>query len=221
MAEPATTSWTWQLQQAVRNGMEWWELQTTGMGDRLADWELPDWLEGWPQLDWPSILAWMMWGLLVLLVCLVAIALLRQSPWLREQWQHGWQRWLGRVRSPASPRSVPPPTLDQWLAQAEQARQRGDYEAVCRCLYQALLQLLSDRRIAPVQASRTDGEYRQLVARRSPEYQLIFRTHEQIQFGGRAATLEMAERCQRAYRAIVDDLAAQPVNPDQQAQVHP
>ena len=220
MAEPATTSWAWQLQQVVRNGTEWWELQTQGMGDRLAGWELPDWLEGWPQLDWPTLLAWAIWGLLVLVVCLGAIALLRQSP----QFHDWWQQWRGRVRSPASPRSVPPPTLDQWLVQAEQARQRGDYEAACRCLYQALLQLLSDRHIAPVQQSRTDGEYRQLVAgqRRSPDYQLIFRTHEQIQFGGHPATLDMAERCQRAYRAILADLAAPPQSPaDRRSQVNP
>ncbi len=118
-------------------------------------------------------------------------------------------RWLMRLLAVAPVRlsrtapTVPTAPTDStaWWVRAQDLRQTGDYRGACLALYRALLQLLAEREIAAQQASRTDGEYRRLLAAhpRAEAARELIGVHERLAFGNGEATAETFERCCRAY----------------------
>ena len=67
-----------------------------------------------------------------------------------------------------------------------------------------MLQRLQEKNYIPTQDSRTDGEYEQLVQQlQKPQpYTQLLSMHQQLYFGGTAASAELWEAAQRAYQEI-------------------
>ena len=70
----------------------------------------------------------------------------------------------------------------------------------------AVLQRLNDAGTAVYQASRTDGEYLQLIQQLSQPapYETVIAIHEKLYFGNMEADASTFEQCQQAYQQIKD-----------------
>jgi hypothetical protein len=108
----------------------------------------------------------------------------------------------GQVRSASSIATAR--SVADWVRQAQKWQRQGNYAQACRALYMAMLQRLDDNQQLPLQPSRTDGEYLQLLQSlpKPQPYQLLVKTHEQICFGHTQISLEVFQRCQQAYQEI-------------------
>lgn len=189
------TNFSWQLQLLRQQAGEWVALQFRQMSSNYA----PDW-DGsglWPP-DWVlQTLAW---------VCLTGLAL--WLGWLLRPWLRLLVNKLQRSprRSSLSPATQTPlRSPAEWWQLAQTWQRQGNYTEACRALYLAMLQHLNDAQLVPQQASRTDGEYWQLVQRlpQPQPYQVLLRTHEQLCYGLTPISAEAFDRCQQAYREIM------------------
>ncbi|MDX2212702.1 MAG: DUF4129 domain-containing protein [Oculatellaceae cyanobacterium bins.114] len=179
---------SWQFQQMGRWLQEWFELQfadapdlptTTPPSERLLEtifWILAS-----------AIAAWLLWYLVLFVRALI-------------------QRMQVPQPRVASQRTKPPESqpVSGWLRQAQVLQRQGNYAQACRALYMAMLQRLEDTKQLPQQASRTDGEYLQVVqtfAKPNP-YQVLISTHERVCFDNAAISSETFDYCQQAYREI-------------------
>lgn len=185
------TSPGWQIQQVQQRINEFVERLLLGDDsnrDRALDWALPEWLlDGLFWLLVIALVSWAGWQLYKLL-----------SPYLYPAVQ--------RRRSPL-PTTTPQPqklAIVEWLGRSRTAQRQGDYREACRCLYMSMLQHLSDKDLAPQQASRTDGEYLRLVQtlNKPQPYQTLIRTHEQLCFSDAVVSSDTFERCWQAYQEI-------------------
>ena len=188
----------WQIKQFRQQVAEWLELQFSNLDPKLPDWSWPDWS------NWPLAI------LLGEAVFWLAIALL--VTWL------GWQVW--RISRPyiysaivkyklgrSAVDTVAPsePSVAVWLERAREQERQGNYAEACRCLYQGMLQQLNDRGIAPHQASRTDGEYRQLLSGLQlgdRGYQTLLAVHEELCFGNVVISAATFDRVRQAYQNL-------------------
>lgn len=186
-----TSNLDWQIQQTWQQLSEWVELQLSGFGDRL---DVPD----WSPASWLLELAfWLIVGLLV--AWLGWHILYRFYPSLVR-----WNAQVQRSLNQPSPSRNFDRTVQDWLRRAQEWQQQGNYREACRSLYMAMIQQLNDTHQVPHAASRTDGEYLQLV-RQLPDagsYQMLIQVHEQICFGEGAMTSEIFQRCHQAFRRI-------------------
>jgi Domain of unknown function (DUF4129) len=188
------TSLPWQLQQWGQRTGEWFELKLQEL--KAPKWVPPDWNlpqfaispRFWEVLFWLIVFGFVFWAVIK----------------LYPVGQRYWVMWQGA--SPREQRAKPMPDRPtaEWLQQAQRLKLQGNYPEACRCLYMAMLQRLNDAQVAPHEPSRTDGEYLNLVQRlsRSPAYQILISTHEQLCFGGVSLNADDFSRCQSAYREI-------------------
>lgn len=183
----------WQAQQVWWRVSEWIELHFPKFNPpnvpNAPPWEFPTW---WFQAAF--------WVISALLVC-----------WL------GWQlyQWLSFYFNPnrsqssklayhRAESSARERTIAHWMREVQHFQRQGNYREACRALYMAMLQRLNDAKLAPHQASRTDGEYWNLVQLlpQSQAYQTLLRTHEHVCFGDAAISVDAFNRCQQAYGDI-------------------
>lgn len=189
-----TNNLAWQIRHLGKNASEWIQLQLSrgdnqGPEDPLPMLEFPAWLG--PVLFWTIAIIGVLWVAWMIVQLLDAYL----------------SRRLGtRVQSPEVQitQAAPDRKVGDWLRQARQFEQAGNWPAACRALYMAALQLLHDRDWVPHLASRTDGEYLQATRRlqQSRPLQILIRTHERSQFGAASLTSENLQRCRRAYEEI-------------------
>jgi hypothetical protein len=182
---------SWQIQLWQQRLSEWWErLFNPARQARLPNWSMPEALV--QVLFWAIVAAFVAWAGWQL------YRLLRPYlyPWLPSQ----PQPVLAADDTPAQSAL----TVAEWLQRSRTFAQQQNYREACRCLYLAVLRRLDDRQLIPATASRTDGEYLQLV-RSFPNpqpYQVVIRTHERLCFSDTEISSAMFEQCQQAYQAI-------------------
>ncbi len=190
------TSWGWQLSQLQRQIWEWWEYQ-------ISRWRLPfsDQLPKWSILPWvENLLKFLFWMLLGLFFAWVVWRLWQEfSPYIYSR--------LNRINDTAAvaisqSKNVSAAT---WLERSQDFYRQGKYGDACRCLYLATLQYLHETKIIPQKASRTDGEYLQLLQLSGTPiqpYETLITTHEQLCFSDRQISSDTYQQCQQAYGEI-------------------
>jgi hypothetical protein len=184
------TSWGWQVQQAIQQGREWWDyqFQRTDPTVPRPSFEPPAWL---PQLLFSLLLT----GLVLWLIWQVY-----------QEFSPQIQRWLAQEQGlqRLSPTPTPAKTsADGWVRRSRQAHLAGDHREACRCLYWAMLMQLSDRNLLPPSDSRTDGEYRTLLAVDNPApYDLLLTMHERLCFSTQPIAATDWEQCWAAYQEL-------------------
>ncbi len=197
----------WRASLQAQEWTEGWEYQW----QRLGDWweqlwpdrppqEVPDWSWNFGFRHWSDFWA----GLVVMVILGLGFWALYRV--LRQYWRLAP---LYRGRVPQASPLAQSQTVADWLAQARQAQQRGQYGLACQALYQATLQHLHNRELLPQQSSRTDGEYLAAL-RQQPQaiaYQVVIQTHEQLAFGEAIASEATWSRCQAAYQNIAQDMS--------------
>ena len=174
---------------------EWWELQSSRLADNTPDVPILDLDAEWLRLFvkillWSitaAILVWLTWQLWLLL-----------RPYVRT-----WQKQQQQSRQLSDRQTVIELSIDEWLERSQNFQKQRDYRQAIFCLYQAMLQQLSDRGIIPNLSSRTDREYLKLIQQSqiSPaqSYQLLLNTHEQLCFTNQDADKSLWQQCQQAY----------------------
>jgi Domain of unknown function (DUF4129) len=183
----------WQVQQISRRVGEWFErVFVVPNLPNLPDapkWWFPERLlqvAFWTIVVFASIwLGWQIWRLL-------SVYLNLSNP--------NDARWLNRPsKGEEDDRSVA-----AWIRQMQEFQRQGNYREACRVLYMAMLQRLNDTKLLPHQASRTDGEYLQVVQQlpQAQSYRTLISTHEQLCFGNATLSSEELLTCQRAYQEI-------------------
>jgi hypothetical protein len=183
------TSLGWQLRLMQQRVGEWLERLFAPIDRaRLPNEILPEWLL--------RLLFWVMAGAML--------------GWLGWQLYTFLRPYLGALvpsqqgQAVKTDRTDRPLTVAEWLRRSRNFAQQGDYREACRALYLAALQRLNDTEPVPHEASRTDGEYLQMIQTlpRSAPYQVLIRTHEQLCFDNAEISANEFDRCQRAYQEI-------------------
>jgi hypothetical protein len=192
------TNLGWEFQQLQRRIGEWWELQTIQVTDRLLDVPWLNWL--FSPIVWTiaQVIFWVLLGLILIWLALVIIRFL--EPYIKTFKPHLNQSLKGREKTELKSLNV-----KTWLERSQKFQQQGNYREACLCLYQAMLQELSDRAIVVNEFSRTDGEYSRLTRYlpQSNYYQTILSIHQLLCFSEVEANLDTFQQCQQAYQQIV------------------
>jgi hypothetical protein len=183
----------WQIDKLSHHWEEWLESNTNTI--KPPDYEPPavamDWL-----LPFVYISAWLLLSVFLAWLGLIIYRLSRNY-WLRQ-----WIRATRRVAVPYSDR-----TVAEFLRTAQKLYQQGDYREACRHLYLALLQTLHDRQIVPQQLSRTDGEYRHVLAQKKAvplqPCTTIINLHERLIFSDLTASPQDFDLCQTAFNQVI------------------
>jgi hypothetical protein len=191
------TNLGWQLQQLQRRVGEWWELQTIQLGDRLPDIPWLSWLNSSVVWTIAQVIFWVLLGLLIIWLALTIIRFL--EPCLTT-----FKPDISRALNNQKNSGFKQLTVNAWLERSQQFKQEKNYREACFCLYQAMLQQLSDRTVIANELSRTDGEYLKLTnyLPQSNYYRTIFLIHQQLCFKEIEANLETFQQCQQAYQKI-------------------
>lgn len=186
-------SFGWQLQQLQQRLEEWWELQTNELGKKIPNVPLFDSEILWKIIE---IVFWTIIGLFAIWILWQVWLQLRQY-----LYNLGSQNSQSAQRKRRLSKEL---SVADWLARSQKFQQQGNYREACICLYQAMLQQLSDREIIPHQPSRTDGEYLQLIQQlpQSRPYIFLLMTHQILCFSSIEATPSILKECQQAYREI-------------------
>jgi hypothetical protein len=190
------SSWGWQISQFQGQVGEWVEYQ-------LSRWQPPsdNKSPNWSILPWvENILKGLFWILLGLFVAWVAWRLWQEfSPYVYAQ--------VMKVNGSAATTDSQTPKITVaglWERSQELYRQ-GNYQDACRCLYLAMLQYLHENKVIPQKASRTDGEYLQLLqlsGNPMQPYETLITTHENLCFSDRQLDADNYQQCQQAYGEI-------------------
>ena len=137
-----------------------------------------------------AILVWLTWQLWLL---------------LRPYWKR-WRRPSDRYWDVEAPVIKAQLSATDWVERSHSARIEGNYRQAIFCLYQAMLQLLDDRKIVTQQLSLTDREYRQLLLKTAVSplsaYELLLSIHQRLCFSQAQADRALFEECQQAYQQI-------------------
>ena len=152
--------------------------------------------------SWWQVIKFCLWSLIAILLVWITWQL-----WLllRPYWKR-WQRPSDRnsTHTP-QPQTIQLSAAD-WTCRSQSARIEGNYRQAIFCLYQAMLQLLDERRIVPAKKSWTDREYRRSLTeiQISPlqPYELLLSIHQRLCFSNAEATQSMFEECRQAYQQI-------------------
>lgn len=192
-----TTNLGWQLFQIQQRIAERWELMVNKFIENIADTQLPSWFYSSLAGMIAKITFW-------LLVTWVLIWIAWKFQRLIKLYLHRSKSKMNRAIPRTSKISAQQLTVADWVMQAQQLQQQKNYQGACQCLYQAMLQQLHDRRIVAHQASRTDGEYWQIIRKltQPQPYQQLLRVHQEICFSNLKASFSLLESCWQAYREI-------------------
>lgn len=191
-AEFQKESVDWQLQQVFRRVGEWIELRFPQF--RVPDapdappWQFPSW--------WLEAAFWTIIGLAAVWLAYQVYRWVR--PWLDLN-NPSYAKLLERQKAGEQERS-----LSDWIRATQEFQRQGNYREACRSLYMAMLQRLNDTKLVPNEAARTDREYARLVQLlpQAEAYRFLLQTHEQLQFGNAAVSVETFNQCQQAYGEI-------------------
>jgi hypothetical protein len=114
----------------------------------------------WPKMNGPninpglfqftSVLTYLMWGVLAVLVAVFAFFLIKHL-----RWRHGLAR---KVRT-LMEEDEPSRTADEWLALADENTAKGEYRAAIRGLYLACLLRFDEAKVARFDRSQTNWEH--------------------------------------------------------------
>ena len=179
---------------------EWWEFQSSRLADNTPDVPILDLDAEWLRLFvkillWSitaAILVWLTWQLWLLF-----------RPYVRT-----WQKQQQQSRQLSNQQTVIELSINEWLERSQDFQKQRDYRQAIFCLYQAMLQQLSDRGIIPNLSSRTDREYLKLIQQSqiSPaqSYQLLLNTHEQLCFTDQDADESLWQQCQQAFNLTLN-----------------
>ncbi len=193
MAKFERDSIGWQIDKLSRHWDEWMESNTNT--SQPPDYEAPS-----VEMDWllPFLYA-SAWLLLIVFLAWLGLITYRLSR----------NYWLGRRRRATRRAEVPYPdrTVAEFLRTAQTLYQQGNYREACRHLYLALLQTLHDRQIIPQQLSRTDGEYRRVLAQKKAvplqPCTTIINLHERLIFSDLTASPQDFDLCQTAFNQVL------------------
>ncbi len=193
MAKFERDSIGWQIDKLSRHWEEWLESNTNT--SQPPDYEPPS-----VEMDWLlPFLYFSAWLLLTVFLAWLGLIIYRLS---RNYWLGQWMRATRRATVP-----YPDRTVAEFLRTALKLYQQGDYREACRHLYLALLQTLHDRQIVPQQLSRTDGEYRHVLAQtKSVPLQpctTIINLHERLIFSNSTASPQDFDLCQTAFNQVI------------------
>jgi hypothetical protein len=194
------SSWNWQIyrfQQQVEEWLEykWYSLFSTPKKSPSYEWTIAPWLT--------FLLKLVFWLLVGLFLGWVIWQLWRElSPYFYS-WLAGGSNYI----DPST--KVPEKQISavQLWKRSQQLYLQGNYQQACRHLYLAMLQHLHEQGILPQNASRTDGEYLQLLrasAIQIQPYETLILTHEQLCFGNADIDRENYEQCSQAYKEIAN-----------------
>ncbi len=191
----------WQFELGKQQLQEWWELKISEIEidpPDLSIFDSPLIRLGIKFILWSLItiiLVWLTWQLWLLLRPLI-------NNWRRQQQQFKRSQigFPNQIQAQLSPQ--------EWLAKARQHYQEQNYRQGIFCLYQGILQYLSDHEIINTLSSRTDGEYlkliQQLNLKQFLSYQLLFSTHEKLCFSDLFSSATLFDQCEQAYQVITN-----------------
>ena len=214
----------WQVELAQQKWQEWWELKISQLETNTSD--IPVFDSAIIQL----LIKIILWSLIaIILVWLTWQIWLFLRPMIKN-----WSRQRQQIRRTPTPNQLEPQLSPQdWLTRAQQYYQQQNYRQGIFCLYQGILQHLSDlaesealcgqaspgaerdhevalrdRKIISILSSRTDGEYLKLIKKLKLEqflsYKLLFLTHEQLCFSNLSPSASLFDKCQQAYQVITN-----------------
>ncbi|MFQ4141855.1 DUF4129 domain-containing protein [Chlorogloeopsis sp. ULAP02] len=193
------TSWGWQVSQFQQQVGEWLEFHLSGFNQTLP--ELP---AGWSIDSWViSLLKFLFWLLVGLFLAWVVWRLWREfSPYLYSKLAA-----MGNFTGSAPKDTNNELSVAKFLRRSQELHRQGNYRDACRYLYFAMLQQLHEKGVLSHKASRTDGEYLQLLRLSSTQmqpYETLITTHEQLCFGDAEIQSENYEQCRQAYGEIAN-----------------
>ncbi|MDJ0620283.1 MAG: DUF4129 domain-containing protein [Calothrix sp. MO_192.B10] len=191
-----TTSWGWQIYQWQTEVGEWFEYHFSRWllrsFNNVPNFSIPPWLE--------NLLKLLFWILLCLFLVWVGWRLWQKfSPYVYSRLRTVNNNTSSNVRQPENI------SVTGWWERSQEFYQQGNYGDACRCLYLAILQYLHDNQVIPKKASRTDGEYLQLLQLSGTPiqpYETLITTHEQLCFSDREISPDNYQQCQQAYGEI-------------------
>lgn len=201
------TSLAWQIELLQQRIGEWWELLIIKLSRNLPkssaqEWENLDreWLKVLVKLMFWSIIAvilvWLTWQLWL---------------WLRPYFLR-WQRSRKQLSNLDYPKTESTLSTNQWITKSLEYQKQRDYRQAIFCLYQGMIQQLSDRQIISNSLSRTDREYltslNQLNLNQLNAYKLLLNTHEKLCFSSQAASKNLWDECQRAFQSLAQPNSA-------------
>ena len=184
----------WRIDLVKQRFNEWIEFKTSQLD---TSWDL-GFLES--KLLW-QIIKFCLWSIIAVLLVWLTWQLWL---WLRPY----WKRWQRSDRHVTSNTSIKTPQLSvaDWVERSQTARLEGNYRQAIFCLYQAMLQLLDERRIVHHQSSLTDEEYRRSLLKMqvspSQPYEFLLSIHQRLCFSKVEADRFLFEQCQQAYKQI-------------------
>ncbi len=200
-------SFSWRIELLKQRLGEWWELLIIKLEKSLPD--SPKW--DWNKLDQEGLkqlIKLMFWSI----VAALAIWLTWQLwLWLRPHYLR-WLRSRQQLSNLDYPKTRPTLSTNQWVIKSSEYQKQRDYRQAIFCLYQAMIQQLSDRQIINNSPSRTDGEYissiNQLNLNQVNAYELLLSTHEKLCFSRQVASKNLWDECQRAFQNLTENNSA-------------
>jgi hypothetical protein len=133
-----------------------------------------------------------LWILLASAAILLAVFVARRTA------QRRAGRGLAVARERRDARERDPRELER---QAEEAERRGDLEAAVRLRFRAGLLRLGRKEVIPLRESLTTGQVRRLL--RLQEFDRLARSHDEIAYGGRAASRADAEAARAGWPVVL------------------
>lgn len=191
----------WQFELGKQQLQEWWELKISEIEidpPDLSIFDSPLIRLGIKFILWSLItiiLVWLTWQFWLILRPVI-------NNWRKQQQQFKRSQigFPNQIQAQLSPQ--------EWLAKARQHYQEQNYRQGIFCLYQGILQYLSDHEIINTLSSRTDGEYlkliQQLNLKQFLSYQLLFSTHEKLCFSDLFPSATLFDQCEQAYQVITN-----------------
>lgn len=189
-----TTNLGWKLSKLQQRVSEWLELRGKKLSESIGELPFPSGLDTDLVTTLIKVIFWLIVAGLLIWITLKLQRFLRHFFKQRKK-QAKPQR--GRVNTSSVSTAA-------WIKQAQKLQQEGNYREACQCLYQAMLQQLHDRDIISHEASRTDGEYWQLIENlNQPQpYQQLLQIHQELCFANIPASFSLLETCWHAYWEI-------------------
>jgi hypothetical protein len=186
----------WQLRLLTQRGGEWWELKTSQLTERIP--EVPALESEW---IW-QIIKLILWSIIaVLLVWITWQVWLLVRPYLKNLRRRKTAQIEVKQTQAREELSV-----KDWIARSQQLVQQGDYRQAIFCLYEAMLQKLDEGGIIPQLASRTDGEYLELIQQLQPSqsqsYRSLLLIHQRLCFSRTEASISLWEQSKQIYQEI-------------------
>lgn len=200
-------SLSWKIELLRQRLGEWWELLIIKLSKNLPEFSDRD----WKNLDqeWlKQLIKLVLWSIIAIVLVWLTWQLWL---WLRPYFLK-WQRSRKQLSNLDYPKNRPTLSTNQWVTQSLEYQKQRDYRQAIFCLYQAMIQQLSDRQIINNSPSRTDGEYlnsiNQLNLNQFNAYELLLSTHERLCFSSQAASQSLWNECHKAFQSLTQQNSA-------------